>query len=71
MQGLAMILTWLRERLLDLREGGWRAVFQDRRAVTSVEYGMIALIIILGVIVGSNKIGIQLSYTFNNVSSEL
>ncbi len=65
------MFTWLRECLRALRHGGWYAVFRDRRAVTSVEYGMIALIIILGVIVGSNKIGVQLSYTFNNVSSEL
>jgi len=44
---------------------------RDNRGVTSVEYGMIALIIILGIVVGSSKIGTQLSSTFNNVSSEL
>lgn len=66
-----MMLTWLRQWLTILRMGGWRGVFADRRAVTSVEYGLIALIIIIGIVVGSNKIGIQLSGTFNNVSSEL
>jgi len=44
---------------------------RDDRGVTSVEYGMIALIIILGIVVGSSRIGIQLSNTFNNVTSEL
>jgi pilus assembly protein Flp/PilA len=65
------MLTWLRNRLIRLRLGDWRTVFIDRRAVTSVEYGLIALIIIIGIVVGSNRIGIQLSGTFNNVSSEL
>jgi pilus assembly protein Flp/PilA len=67
----AMILSWLRQSLITLRMGGWRGVFADRRAVTSIEYGLIALIIILGIVVGSNKIGLQLGSTFNNVSSEL
>ena len=49
----------------------WSGLLHDRRAVTSIEYGMIALIIILGIVLGANKIGNQLSGTFNNVSSEL
>jgi len=53
------------------RRDGQNGMLRDSRGVTSVEYGMIALIIILGIVVGSSKIGNQLSLTFNNVSSEL
>jgi Flp pilus assembly pilin Flp len=51
----------------EARPGLWR----DRHAVTSIEYSLIALIIILGIVVGANSIGSQLGNTFNRVSSEL
>jgi pilus assembly protein Flp/PilA len=66
-----MVLTRLRQYVSGLRQVSWAGVLRDRRAVTSVEYGLIALIIILGIVVGSNRIGLELSRTFNNVSSEL
>jgi pilus assembly protein Flp/PilA len=67
-----MRLKRLRQALVRFyRRDGQNGMLRDKSGVTSVEYGMIALIIILGIVVGSSKIGNQLSYTFNNVSSEL
>ena len=48
-------------------QGFWR----DRRAVTSVEYVIIAIIIVTAIIGGLGVIGGHLSADFNNVSSEL
>jgi Flp pilus assembly pilin Flp len=48
-------------------QGFWR----DRRAVTSVEYVIIAVIITVAIIGGLGKIGGYLGSDFNNVSSEL
>ncbi len=45
--------------------------WRERRAVTSVEYALIALIIVIGIILGARTIGHSLSLTFNSVSSEL
>jgi Flp pilus assembly pilin Flp len=47
--------------------GFWR----DRRAVTSVEYVIIALIITTAIVGGLSRIGGYLGTDFNNVSSEL
>jgi len=67
-----MLFKRLRRGLLQFyRRDGQNGMLRDSRGVTSVEYGLIALIIILGIVVGSNKIGTQLSLTFNNVTSEL
>jgi pilus assembly protein Flp/PilA len=47
------------------------ALWRERRAVTSVEYSMIALIIVLGILLGVTAIGQDLVVPFNSVSSEL
>jgi len=47
------------------------ALTQDRRAVTSVEYGMIAVVIIVGIVGSVLAVGNHLPGIFNNVSSEL
>lgn len=43
----------------------------DRRAVTSIEYVIIALIIATAIVGGLSTIGGYLSNDFNNVSTEL
>jgi pilus assembly protein Flp/PilA len=47
-----------------------RALGVDRRAVTSVEYGMIAAVIIVAIIGSVLSVSGHLSGTFNTVSSE-
>jgi Flp pilus assembly pilin Flp len=49
------------------QQGFWH----DRRAVTSIEYVIIAIIIITAIIGGLGYVGGYLSADFNNVSSEL
>lgn len=46
-------------------------LWRDRRAVTSIEYVIIAIIIVTAIIGGLGTIGGHLSTDFNNVSSEL
>jgi len=46
-------------------------VLGDRRAVTSIEYVIIASIIVIALIVSVPLIGPELSHTFAAVSSEL
>jgi pilus assembly protein Flp/PilA len=46
-------------------------VAEDRRGVTSIEYGLIAVIIILAVMGGLGIIGGELAKSFNDVASEL
>ncbi len=43
----------------------------DRRAVTSVEYGMIAAVIICGIVGSVLAVGNHLPSMFNKVTSEL
>jgi pilus assembly protein Flp/PilA len=43
----------------------------DRRAVTSVEYGMIAVVIIVGIVGSVLAVGNHLPGIFNKVTSEL
>jgi Flp pilus assembly pilin Flp len=62
---LAQIVRWI-ATMLPLK-GVWR----DRRAVTSVEYVIIAIIIAVAILGGLNRVGGYLSSDFNNVSSEL
>lgn len=63
--------------LMMLRGLGQNMVFRlavflrDRRAVTSVEYGVIALIIILAIVGGLTRIGTEVAVPFNQVASEL
>jgi Flp pilus assembly pilin Flp len=46
-------------------------LLRDRRAVTSIEYSLIALIIVIALITSTIKIGPELIIPFNSVSSEL
>ncbi|WP_284256457.1 Flp family type IVb pilin [Acidocella aquatica] len=46
-------------------------MWRERRAVTAIEYALIALIIVIGIIWGASSIGHSLTVTFNSVSSEL
>ena len=53
--------------------GGWSLgnFRKDRRAVTSTEYALIAVIIVVAMLGGLSIIGGHLAVTFNQVSSEL
>lgn len=44
---------------------------KDKKAATSIEYGLIAVLISVGCIAGYRTIGQQLSLTFSRVGSEL
>ncbi len=46
-------------------------LMRDRRAVTSIEYVIIALIIATAIVGGLSTIGGHLSTSFNRVSTEL
>jgi Flp pilus assembly pilin Flp len=48
-----------------------RAVLRDRQAVTSVEYALIALLIVLAIVGGISRIGTEVAVPFNQVASEL
>ncbi len=48
-----------------------QVVLRDRRAVTSVEYAIIALIIVMAIVGGVRLIGIEAAIPFNQVASEL
>ena len=50
-----------------LRSRLWR----DRRAVTAVEYAIIAGIIVTALVISVSAIGPALNPTFNTISSEL
>jgi Flp pilus assembly pilin Flp len=62
---LVPMLRWI-ETILPAN-GFWR----DRRAVTSIEYVIIAIIIAIAILGGLGKVGGYLSTDFNNVSTEL
>ncbi len=51
--------------------GHFGGIWRDRRAVTSIEYVIIALIIAVAIMGGLSKVGGYLGTDFNNVSSEL
>lgn len=61
---LAVRLYWMTMGKLQLLLG-------DRRAVTSVEYAVIALIIVLAIVGGLSRIGTEVAAPFNQVASEL
>jgi Flp pilus assembly pilin Flp len=48
-----------------------QGVWRDRRAVTSIEYVIIAIIIATAIMGGLSRVGGYLGTDFNNVSSEL
>ncbi len=43
----------------------------DNRAVTAIEYALIAALIAVVIVGAATQLGTQVSSTFNNVSSEL
>jgi pilus assembly protein Flp/PilA len=47
------------------------ALKTDRRAVTAIEYGLIAALIAVVIIVAVTSIGTNLTTTFNRVATEL
>ena len=49
----------------------FQGVWRDRRAVTSIEYVIIAIIIAVSIMGGLSKVGGYLGTDFNNVSVEL
>jgi Flp pilus assembly pilin Flp len=54
------------------RLGGWpalRAVGLDRTGVTSIEYGLIAVVVALAVIAGAAILGSGLAHIFYNVGN--
>ena len=55
--------TWLAVRGITL--------FNDKRAVTALEYGLIASLIAVAIIVTLTTLGNDLKNTFNSVSSNL
>ncbi len=61
----------LAARLYQMVVHGLQLVLRDRRAVTSVEYAVIALIIVLAVVGGISRIGSEVATPFNQVASEL
>lgn len=49
----------------------WMGLKSDRRAVTALEYGMIAAVVALVMVVGAGQLGTRLSTQFNNIASTL
>jgi pilus assembly protein Flp/PilA len=47
------------------------ALKMDKRAVTAIEYGLIAALIAVVIIVAVTSVGSNMSSTFNKVASEL
>jgi pilus assembly protein Flp/PilA len=58
-----MLLAQIRQTLL--------ALCQDRRAVTAIEYALIAALIAVVIVGAATQLGTHVSTTFNKVSSEL
>lgn len=46
-----------------------RALRSDRRGVTALEYGMIAAVVALVMVVGASQLGTSLSNTFNSATA--
>ena len=49
----------------------WLELKVDRRAVTALEYGLIAALIAVVIIGGLTTLGTKLSTTFNTISAQL
>jgi pilus assembly protein Flp/PilA len=48
-----------------------RMIAKDRRAVTSVEYGLIGLLVFVAIIAGVTGVGTKLTPIFSTISSAL
>jgi len=57
--------TFMEKKLLNVR------IVRDRRAVTALEYGLIASLIAVFIVVALNGLGASLATTFNNVASSI
>ena len=44
---------------------------KDESGATAIEYGLIAALVGVAIIVGLNALGVQLNATFNEVATEL
>lgn len=66
---LVQLVRWLATIMpqYGVGEGVWR----DRRAVTSIEYVIIAIIIAISIMGGLSRVGGMLGNDLNNVSTEL
>jgi pilus assembly protein Flp/PilA len=62
---LVPMLRWIETMLPS------QGVLRDRRAVTSIEYVIIAIIIATAILGGLSRVGGYLSADLNNVSTEL
>ena len=49
----------------------WLELKTDKRAVTALEYGLIAGVLVVTMIVGFNFLGNKMSTQFNNVAGHL
>jgi len=49
----------------------WARFSEDRRAVTAIEYALIAALIAVAIISAVTKVGVRASTVFNTISSEL
>lgn len=49
----------------------WQCLKLDRRAVTTIEYGLIAAMVAVVIVNGATGLGNHVSTTFNKISSEL
>jgi pilus assembly protein Flp/PilA len=58
-------LAYVRAQLL------WLRFAEERRAVTAIEYALIAALIAVAIISAVTKIGVRSSAVFNTIASEL
>ncbi len=49
----------------------WVELKTDKRAVTALEYGLIAGVLVVTVLVGFNTLGSNMLTKFNNIASKL
>lgn len=49
----------------------WLELRGDRRAVTALEYGLIAAVLVTTVVVGFQALGGAMSTSFNNIAASL
>ncbi len=48
-----------------------KSIRDDRRAVTALEYGLIAGVLVLTIVVGFGALGSGMENTFNNIAADL
>jgi len=50
---------------------GWLALKADKRAVTALEYGLVAALIAVAIIAALTKLGGNMNSTFNNIATTI